>query len=188
MCSQQIPSRILFHIYRMLLNEIDVSRFGSRVTLYNANDASVIINSTTSLSDFYQSWSRQVHEQQPSGLSLPGIVKKLHEIGKNMLNDEHTTGRSFIALIMPHMTNLNEADHNWVLEQMPILRETQPDLKLIFWSGGALSRFQPFVLDETNDLFQLQGSSSENAQQTQTYVFPVVRRIRWSKFHTSSNA
>lgn len=172
----------------MLLDGIDVSRFGSRVTLYNAHDASVIINTTTSLSDFYQSWSRQVHDQQQTGLNLPEIVKKLREIGSRMLSEDHTTGRSFVALIMPKSANLNEADNYYVQQENQRLREIQPDLKLLFWAGGSLSRFQQFVVDESKDLFQLVSSSpSESAQQTQTHVFPVIQRIRSSKCHNSQS-
>lgn len=166
----------------MLLDGIDVSRFGSRVTLYNAYDAKELINTTASLSDVYHSWSRKVHEQQTPGLNLPAILQKLRDIGSNMMTQDPTTNRSFVALIMPQMANLNEADHNYVLEQVWILRERQPDLTLLFWSGGSLSRFQQFVANDRKDLFQLVSStSSESAQQLQTHVFPVIQRLRSSE-------
>lgn len=166
----------------MLLDGIDVSRFGSRVTLYSAQDAKELINTTSSLSDVYQSWSRKIHEEHTPGLNLPVILQKLREIGSNIMTHDPTTNRSFVALIMPQMANLNEADNYFVLEQIWKLRETQPDLTLLFWSGGSLSRFQQFVSNDRKDLFQLVSSvSSESAQQIQTHVFPVIQRLRSSK-------
>lgn len=172
---------LYLNFHRMLLDGIDVNRFGSSITVYNANDGNVIVNTTSSLSDFYVAWNRTGYEQQASGLSLPAILRKLREIGSNMLAAPATTGKSFVSLIMPQMSNVNEADNNFAIQEVFILREIQPDLTLLFWSGGSLSRFQQYVTNESKDLFQLVTSQSSDSQQSQTYVFPVIQRIRSSK-------
>lgn len=167
----------------MLLDNIDVSRFGSRITVYNAFDTNVIVNTTSSLSEFYTAWSRKSYEQHASGLNLPAVLKKLREMGTNMLAEPASTGKSFVSLVMPQMANVNEADNNFAIQEVFILRETQPDLTLLFWAGGSLSRFQQYVANERKDLFSLVSSQSSDWQQTQTHVSPVVQRIRSRTCH-----
>lgn len=170
------------NFHRLLLDGIDVNRFGSRITIYNANDGNVFVQQTQSLSEFYVSWNRTTYEQQPTGLSLPNILKKLREIGTNVLAEPAQTGRSLISLVMPQMTNVNEAENNYAIQEVFFLREVQPDLTLLFWSGGSPSRFQQYVANERKDLFQLVTSQSTDSQQTLSNVYPVVQRIRSSKF------
>lgn len=98
------------------------------------------------------------------GLNLNEIIKQLNVIGKNLLSEEHTnsslSGRSFIALIVPQMAGVNEADANYAAEQIFYQRESQPDLTLLFWSGGSVGRFTRFVRDSQRDLFQLMAYST----------------------------
>lgn len=168
-----------------LLDNLDVNRFGTRFTLYNANDASVIVNTTSSMSDLFMRWNQWTHAAQPAGFNLAAIVKKLREIGTSLLNEEHSKsqagGRSFVGLVVPQLSPVNEADSNYVIEQLVSLRENQPDLTLLFWSGGSVGRFQAFVVNQQRDLFSLSSSSGSGAdasQQVLAYTLPVIQRIR----------
>lgn len=168
-----------------LLENVDVNRFGSRFTLYNANDGSIIVNTTTSLSDFYTLWNQTSHQTQTPGLNLAAIVKKLREIGANLLNDEHIQsqagGLSFISLIVPQLSAVNEGDSNDVVDKLVYLREVQPDLKILFWAGGAFGRFSRFVTDQKEDLFGLPtfaSSAAEISQQIFAAAAPVIRRVQ----------
>lgn len=163
-----------------------MNRFGTRFTLYNANDASVLINTTSSLSDFYMLWNQTSQQSQASGFNLAAIIKQLRLIGTNLLNEEHSQsqagGRSFVALVVPQLSPVNEVDNNFVLEQLVTLRENQPDLMLLFWSGGAVGRFTGYVADQRRDLFELKastpGSGAEASQQVFANTLPVIKRIQ----------
>lgn len=170
------------------MDNLDVNRFGTRYTLYNANDAAIIVNTTSSLSEFYSLWNATVNQQQPSGLNLPAIVRRLRTIGQTMLDIERAQssvgGRSFISLIVPQMAGVNEADSNLALEQIYILREIVPDLTILFWAGGTHGRFSRFVRDQQRDLFPLLAFSStggDNGQQILAHAQPVIQRIQSSK-------
>lgn len=165
-----------------------MNRFGSQYTILNANDASVIVGTTSNLSDFYQIMNQTNYQQQKSGqLNLPTVVRKLEEIGKNLLSEANSksslTARSFISLIVTQMAGVNEADSNYGYQQIQYLRETQPDLTILFWADGSPGRFAQFVNDQQKDLFRITtfGSSSDSGQQTLTYTLPVIQRIRDSK-------
>lgn len=164
---------------------MDVNRYGSRLTLYNANDGSIILNRTSSLNDFYMLWNQTAHQTQTTGFNLAAVVRQLFVIGKELLNEENSkssmSGRSFVALVIPQMAGVNEADSNYAVEQLVWLRETQPDLTLLFWSGGSAGRFARFVSDQRRDIFSLMSISSsgtDNSQQIFTYTLPVIRRIQ----------
>lgn len=164
---------------------MDINRYGSRITLYNANDGSIILNRTSSLNDFYMLWNQTVHQTQTTGLNLAAVVRQLFVIGKELLNEEHSksslSGRSFVALVIPQMAGVNEADSNYAVEQLVWLRETQPDLTLLFWSSGSPGRFARFVSDQQKDIFLLMSVSSigaDNDQQISSYTLPVIKRIQ----------
>lgn len=122
---------------------------------------------------------------QTPGLNLAAIVKKLREIGTDLINEEHVQsqagGRSFISLIVPQLSGVNEADSNDVAEKLVPLREIEPDLTLLFWAGGAHGRFSRFVIDQKRDLFALPSfgaSVAEISQQIYASASPVIQRIQ----------
>lgn len=166
-----------------------MNRYGSRVTLYNANDGSIIVNQTSSLNEFYSQWNQTTYQQQTSGLNLASVIRQLRSVGADLLNEEHShsslAGRSFVALVIPQMAGVNEADSNFAAEQIMLLREILPDLTLLFWSGGSPGRFARFVRDQNKDLFNLMSVSSggaDSSQQIYTYATPVIQRIQHCRF------
>lgn len=167
---------------------MNVNRFGSRITVLNANDATVYINTTASLGDFYGQWNLTSHQQQQTGLNLPNVLRQLRTFTQQQLDFERTTssvgGRSLVTIIVPQMSGINEAEGNFAVEQVQILREQVPDLHLLFFTGGSQTRFERFVREPQRDLFPLQALSSgiESAQQLYVFVQPVVKRIEQSKY------
>lgn len=47
-----------------LLNNLDVGRFGTTYTIMNANDGTVIVQTTNQLSDFYSQWNQTTHDMR----------------------------------------------------------------------------------------------------------------------------
>lgn len=143
-----------------------------------------MVNTSSSLLDFYTLWNQTNHRMQPEGFNLAAVIKKVREIGAQILDEEHIkslpSGRSFIALVVPQLSPVNDADSNFVVEQLVSIRERNPDLKLLFWSGGSHGRFARFVQDQKRDLFQLSsyGSSGDSSQQIHQNTQPVIARIK----------
>lgn len=134
-------------------------------------------------------WNHTQHQTQTSGLNLAAIVRQLRMIGTDLLNEDHAQsslgGRSIIALVVPQMAGVNEADSNFAAEQIQLLNEVQPDLQLLFWSGGSPGRFARFVRDQQRDIFQLMSFSSsgtDSSTQIFAYTLPVIQRIQSSMF------
>lgn len=173
-----------YQIHRALLENLDINRFDSQVTLYNANDAATIVNTSSSLLDFYMQWNPTKHSQQPAGFNLAAVINKINEIGKQILDEERAksqaSGRSFIALVVPQLSGVSEGDSNTIAEKLVSIREKNPDLKLLFWAGGSQGRFARFVQDQSKDLFPLMAfsSSGDSSQQINTYTQPVIKRIK----------
>lgn len=167
---------------------MNINRFGSRLTLINANDGSIYVNTSNTLSEFYSQWNFTTHLQQPVGFNLPNILRNLRTLTQTEMDLERVKssagGRSLIAIIVPQMTGVNEAEGNFAVEQVAILREQVPDLTILFFAGGAITRFERFVRDPGHDLFPLQpaGSGIESDQQIALYIQPIVSRIEDSEY------
>lgn len=143
-------------------------------------------------------WNQTVHDQcmyfsfsskynvnisiiDPRGLNLPKVMEKLKELSGNILNNERSTfnlgGRSKLALIIPQMAGVSDAERQTALEQKDVLRDIAPDLRILFLANGSPSRFEQFVKEPKTDLFQLNiNSGVGNDIQTQT--LPVINRIQ----------
>lgn len=143
-----------------------------------------MVNTSSSLLDFYMLWNQTSHSQQMSGLNLAAVIKKVREIGAQILDEERaksqSNGRSFIALVVPQLSGVSEGDSNFVAEQLVGIRERNPDLKLLFWAGGSHGRFARYVQDQNRDLFPLLAfsSSGDSSQQINAYTLPVIKRIK----------
>lgn len=165
----------------------------TRVTIYNAKDCSVMVNTTSDLSDVSRLWNETIHSMNPSGFNMAAIAKKIREAGADLLNEERAKsqagGRSFISLVVPQLTGISESDSNFVTEQLFYTREINPDLTLLFWAGGSPGRFAQFVIDQTRDLFPLMAFSSggDSSQQINTYTQPVIKRIQSGMFNSIYN-
>jgi hypothetical protein len=127
--------------------------------------------------------NKNIHlNTDPVGLSLAHIMRHMRELMTRQMENERATqqvgGRSKIALIIPNMGAVTEADSNFVIEQMLRFREEIPDLRFIFFTGGLTTRFSRFVRDERRDLFPLSAPSNVGADSVQTQTNPVVRRIQ----------
>lgn len=172
--------------FRYLIENLDVNRFGSSYTVLNAKDASVIIETTSSISKFYTTWNNTNYQNHPGGLDLSFVFRHIHETSKQILDQEQTNssvgGRSHIALIIPQMSSPNEANANDATERLLLMREEVPDLVLLFLAGGAASRFERFAR-ERRDIFAFQSISSEKENVPAT-VNPVIRRIQEGEKNT----
>lgn len=167
------------------MENIDINRFGSSFTLMNANDGNLIVNTTNSLTDFYILWNQTNHQLHPSGLSLPNVLRTLRTLTEAQLEAERTTsslgGQSKIGLIIPQQAAVNEADSNFAMQQIWQLRETVPDLTLLFLTGGTPGRFGRFVREESRDIFPIQVTGSIN-DNVAALVNPLIQRIEQCMF------
>lgn len=164
-----------------LVENLDVNPFGSNYTLLNARDGTIIISATNSLSDFYLQWTEAVQQQHASGFSLPDVARSLRAITSILQADDERDGLpvrgALLALIVPHMATVSEADTTFALQEIGILNVEAPDLTLLFFTGGLPTRFERFVRNPSRDLFALvaTGGARDNVLlQTR----PVIERVQ----------
>ncbi|XP_058462010.1 uncharacterized protein LOC131437003 [Malaya genurostris] len=177
------PYRDIQAVVSYLLDGLDVGRFGTTYTILNAMSGEVIVNATHFLSSFYLNYTNAIHQAQQPGLGMPAVLRNLRlQITPIMMAERQTSsmsGRSKIGLIIPNTAAVSEGDTNYAVEQLQILREEIPDLRLIFFAGGAATRFNRFVREESRDVFQLRelgtGSVIDTVQEQTT---PVIQRIQ----------
>uniref|UniRef100_A0A336MV53 CSON008067 protein n=1 Tax=Culicoides sonorensis TaxID=179676 RepID=A0A336MV53_CULSO len=162
-----------------ILQNIDLG-FGTNYTLLSAHQAEILVNSSQNSFAMLQ-WNQTVHDRQTRGLNLPRVLEKLKELSGNVLDHEKSlnnlVGRSKIALIVPQMAGVSDAERNTALEQLDVLRDIAPDLRILFLANGSPTRFEQFVKDKKDDLFQLNIVSGVG-NEIQTQTLPVINRIQ----------
>ncbi|XP_053686026.1 uncharacterized protein LOC128735569 [Sabethes cyaneus] len=177
------PFRDIQAVVAHLLDGLDVGRYGTTYTVLNAMTGNVIINATRYLSDFHREYTNAIHIAQQNGLSMPAVLRNLRaQITPIMMAERQNSsmsGRSKIGLIIPNTAAVSDGDTNYAVEQLQILREEVPDLRLLFFAGGSHTRFNRFVLEESRDVFQLREIGTGAVIDTvQVQTSPVIRRIQ----------
>lgn len=114
---------------------------------------------------------------------MPAVLRNLRSQITPIMSAERTnssmSGRSKIGLIMPNTAAVSEGDSNYAIEQLRILSEEIPDLRLIFFAGGSHTRFNRFVRDEGRDTYQLRELGSGAVIDTvHVQTNPVIHRIQ----------
>ncbi|EDS37675.1 conserved hypothetical protein [Culex quinquefasciatus] len=177
------PYNDIYSVVGNLLDGVDVGRFGTRYTVLSAQTGEVIVNSTLFLADFHSTFTLALYQTLQSGLNLPNVIRSLREHSVQLMTTERQTasmsGRSKIGLVMPNTAAVSEGDSNWAVQQLAILREEVPDLRMLFFAGGSHTRFNRFVREESRDVFPLRelGSGAViDAVNVQT--LPVIQRIQ----------
>ena len=116
----------------------------------------------------------------PAGFSLPSILRTVQNLTQGYMNAQQTNssvgGYSMVALVMPGMGMINDADSSYGITQLQYLSEQVPDLKFIYYTGGTVNRFNNFVRDPTQDLFAVNTGATPAVSSG-----PVLRRIIRSK-------
>lgn len=90
-------------------------------------------------------------------------------------------GRSKILLIVPNTASVNDGDTTFAVQQIQLMREEVPDLRILFLAGGTPNRFARFVQDETRDIFRVFPETSVVGQNIAQTVAPVVQRVQTGK-------
>lgn len=119
-----------------------------------------------------------------SGFSLPNILRSLRGQTTNLMNFERTngtlSGRSKVLLIVPNTASVNDGDTTFAVQQIQIMREEVPDLRILFLAGGTPNRFARFVQDESRDIFRVIPATTGVGQNVAQTVTPVVQRFQSS--------
>ncbi|XP_072944091.1 uncharacterized protein [Epargyreus clarus] len=171
------PYQTVYPAVSYLLDNIEVGKFGSSVTLMSALDGSVIINTTNSLADFHSEYTLTRHQAMLSGVNLERTLTNIRVMMHNQLNQERATnfvgGSSTVLLFL-----LNSAVQNnqQVWEQARILNETVPDLRIVFaTASNQFDNLWNLVRDMHNDIRVVSlNSEGTNVELT---MAPVLDRV-----------
>lgn len=117
----------------------------------------------------------------PAGLSLPNVLQTITQLSTSLLNQERSDqavgGRSQISLIIPQVASVNAGDTTFSVQQIQIMKEQIPDMRILFAAAGVVNRFNSFVQDHTRDTFAIQIQNTVPA-----ITNPIVLRMRASKY------
>lgn len=114
-------------------------------------------------------------------MSLPNVLQTITQLSTALLNQERSDqsvgGRSLVSLIIPQAASVNGGDTTFSVQQLQIMREQNPDMRILFAAAGVVNRFNSFVQDQTRDIFTIQIQNTVPA-----ITNPIVLRMQSSKY------
>uniref|UniRef100_B4MPL4 GK21723 n=2 Tax=Drosophila willistoni TaxID=7260 RepID=B4MPL4_DROWI len=167
-----------------VLQNLNIHPYGSRVTIYAASDASIIVNTTDYIINVYQQWNATSHSWHPTGLNLPLILNTVSNEVEDILAADQAAnnlgGRSLVALLIPSPVSfVDERDYDYCQGYLDRMSRRLPNLQFIYYGGGALVRFHDFVTNPSEDLFlmNLEQPPEKSGDPVITRIRQVPRRI-----------
>ncbi|KAI8438402.1 hypothetical protein MSG28_010941 [Choristoneura fumiferana] len=169
---------VIYPAISYLLDSIDVNKFGSSITLLNAFDGSIVINTTWSLADFHSEYTLIKHQSMFTGVnlqtSLTNIRTLMHERLEIDRMHNYVGGNATVLLFLLNSGNLQNNDQIW--QQARILNETVPDLRILFTtSTNQMDNLWNLVRDMHQDIHTISLTTTVNHVEA---LAPTLNRIQ----------
>lgn len=162
-----------------LADQIEVSPFGSNITILSAFDGSVVINTTSSIADFHAEYTNSRHTSMLAGVNLETSLTNIRQTMQQKLDEEsirgYVGGASTVLLYLINSGNLQNNERVW--EQARLLNETVPDLRILFaTSTNQYDHLWNLVRDMHNDIHTISLNSA--GTNLDIIMSPVLQRIQ----------
>ncbi|XP_034253040.1 uncharacterized protein LOC117652324 [Thrips palmi] len=169
-----------------LLDRTEAGQFGSKVTILNAMDGSVLFNSTYPRLDWHVAYTSDAHSDAAmtaTGFdmlsSLGAAMQRLRTHDADNHDRRVLGGRGQAVLFVPQQNK--GVDQNKLWERMTNYRMLYPDVDLLVLASRNINRnaFSAFTNDTNNDVFSLEPTDPYNSMsQLVNRIKRVPRRLR----------
>ncbi|CAH2050318.1 unnamed protein product, partial [Iphiclides podalirius] len=172
------PYQAVYPAISYLLDNIEVSKYGSSVTLLSAFDGNVIVNKTFSISEFHTNYTMTRHQTLLTGVNLETTFRNIRIMMHRELDNERTAnyvgGNATVLLFLLNSGNIQNTPAVW--EEARILNETVPDLRILFATAtNQFDNLWNLVRDMRNDITTLTlNTEGTNVELTMN---PILERI-----------
>ncbi|XP_041975625.1 uncharacterized protein LOC121730583 [Aricia agestis] len=160
-----------------LLDNIEVGKFGSSVTLLNAFDGGVVVEKTFSLAHFHAEYTLTKHQSMFTGVNLENTLGNIRLMMQSELENEKTAnyvGGNSTVLLFLISSSLQNSQTIW--EQARMLNETVPDMRILFATAtNQFDNLWNLVRDMHNDIKTI--SLSSDGRNVDLAMNPVLERI-----------
>ncbi|KRT78890.1 hypothetical protein AMK59_8284 [Oryctes borbonicus] len=162
-----------------LLDNLDINRYGSRFTVINGNDGTVIVNTSSTILNYHQGFNLTVQQQHPTGFQYIRMFTQVEQMARSRSDEDRQTGslglRSTIALFVPFQTAVTAEDNAFATERLELHRSFIPDLHILVLGGGARDSYNSLVRNPVNDIFVL--TDTTDSTNIVGVINPLVSRI-----------
>uniref|UniRef100_A0A8D8RA19 N-acetylmuramoyl-L-alanine amidase n=1 Tax=Cacopsylla melanoneura TaxID=428564 RepID=A0A8D8RA19_9HEMI len=169
-----------FEIQRILwylIDQLEVSKYGSSVTLLNAKDGFRIINTTENSLDVLNQFNRTYYYSYARGFDFSRMVSVLRDDFRYLQDHERINrisgGRPRAVLFIPAQAGVQSYsdDRSYTWQTLQLFRNQIPDVNFMFLSYGTRDKYQSYVQDP-RDVFTLQQGD------IQTSIDPIIARLK----------
>ncbi|GBP39810.1 hypothetical protein EVAR_88312_1 [Eumeta japonica] len=172
------PYETIYPAISYLLDMIEVGKYGSSVTLLNALNGGVVVNTTFSLAEFHTQYTVTDHHSMTFGVNLENSFINIRTMMLDQLDREqrtsYTGGNSTVLLFLLN-SGIENNDRVW--NEARLLNDTVPDLRILFaTSNNQYDSLWNLVRDVHQDIKTI--SLTSTATNIDTVMNPVLERIR----------
>ncbi|XP_065347967.1 uncharacterized protein LOC135944740 [Cloeon dipterum] len=165
-----------------LLNDVTPHSQGTTLTVtIGSNEQPPMINYTRTIIDFYGNFTYENYQNyRGSALdvarSLTQHKKVFYEMREEERKANRAGGRSQVLLFIVNTASggSDDSSRGFLQNEARLFRESNPDVRLMFWTAGNKDRFRDLVLDPDRDLFVLTPPGFQGVPE----VKPVVDRLK----------
>ncbi|XP_004930218.1 uncharacterized protein LOC101738136 [Bombyx mori] len=173
------PYQAVYPAIAYLVDSIEVDKFGSSITLLNAFDGSVVVNTTFSQVEFHSNYTLAAHQSMLNGVNLQTSLTNIRIMMQDQLRNEsarnYVGGNSTVVLYLINTGHLQ--NNEIVFEQARLLNETVPDLRLLFATAtNQFDNIWNLVRDIHNDIRAV--SLATTGTNVPIVMSPVLERIQ----------
>lgn len=163
-----------------LLESVDVNPYNSNYTLINGEDGTVMIQSTSSILDFY-SYNSSMYQNLTKGFNLPKSLKELEKNLLNKLDNERSRGiggaRSDVVLIIPQTNSISNGDKEYCVQTLARLREKVPDTTILIATSISKDTWSDLVKHPENDLITISVGDTQESARSMAKVASRIRQV-----------
>ncbi|XP_014261120.1 uncharacterized protein LOC106673487 isoform X2 [Cimex lectularius] len=135
----------------------DLRKYGGNLTVINAKDGTVMIESAQSIMDLGTQFNSSMYTTKPMGLDLTKVLSMLRHRFKDKADydkqQNSAGGIARIVVIIPSMTaSVPDNDANNAKSILQYFKENIPDVTFLYLVQGSKDKWNPFAIEPRTDV------------------------------------
>jgi len=162
--------------------ELELSEYGSRLTVLDGNNATAFITDAMLSLDFATNFTRSQYDTHEGGMDIPRVLEQGLLMSKEgLLNAESAEnlagGRSTVVLFIPQTpVSLNNNDLTIARDRVNHFRRYLPDVKFLYLAPGSTDNYRELVDNPTTDIITFSSLATEADKSS--VISQVIDRIK----------
>ncbi|KAK9889516.1 hypothetical protein WA026_004798 [Henosepilachna vigintioctopunctata] len=174
--------RKLHSLLSNLLDVIDVNKYHTKYTIINAKTGKTMINSSTTILDYYQRFNSTIYEKLDRGADFALTLDNIDQLAEAKLNNKTFSGGSSSVFLIVTQNSPNQNQIDYAKTKIEEMKKNYPDMRILVLGVGQKSDYKDYVVNTDSDVFIFPDTSNSNSigseAEMKTRILEVIERIR----------